>query len=104
MTQRGILPERFKNFRTPFGPIGETVFKRTYSHKMQNGNWETWPDSCVRIVDGNLALVKPEFIEPDERDKLLDLLLPFGILPAGRHLNASGVTGRQFLFNCHASG
>lgn len=104
MTQRGTLPERFKNFRTPFGPIGEKVFKRTYSHKMQNGQMETWPDACVRIVDGNLDLVDPKFIESDERDKLLDLLLPFGILPAGRHLNASGVKGRQFLFNCHASG
>src|SRR5690606_41290163 len=28
----------------------------------------------------------------------------FKILPAGRHLWASGVPGRQYLFNCHVSG
>lgn len=104
MSQRGTLPSRFNNFKVPFGPIGETVFKRTYSHLKADGKPETWPDAAVRVVDGNLGLVDEKFIEPDERDKLLDLLLPFGILPAGRHLNASGIKGRQFLFNCHASG
>src|SRR5690554_7171221 len=28
----------------------------------------------------------------------------FQIIPAGRHLWASGVKGRQYLFNCHVSG
>lgn len=101
---KGTLPEQFKDFRVPFGPIGEQVFKRTYSHVKAEGGKETWPEAVVRVVDGNLSLVEPKYIEPEEREKLIGLLLPFGILPAGRHLNASGLKGRQFLFNCHASG
>ncbi len=100
MDELGKLPPQFKNFKVPFGPIGETVFRRTYSHKMSDGRWEEWPDTVVRTVDGNIGLVDPKYIEEDERLKLIELLLPFGILPAGRHLNASGVKGRQFLFNC----
>ena len=104
MSQKGQLPEHLKNHQPNFGPIGETVFRRTYSLVKADGTKETWPDTVVRTVDGNLGLVNPEFIEPDERNKLIELLLKFGALPAGRHLNASGVKGRQFLFNCHASG
>ncbi len=104
MSRRGTLPEKFKNFVPKFGPIGETVFLRTYSHKKEDGGLETWPDTTVRAVDGNLALVDPQFIEEGERDKLIELLLTFSDIPAGRHLNASGVKGRQYLFNCHAAG
>jgi ribonucleoside-triphosphate reductase len=104
MSERGQLPEQFANVRTPWGPIGETVYKRSYSQVMSNGEKETYPDTVVRAVDGNLALVPEKFIEADERNKLIGLLLNFAALPAGRHLNASGMKGRQFLFNCHAAG
>ena len=104
MHERGLLPEQFANVRTPWGPIGETVYKRSYSQVMANGEKETYPDTVVRAVDGNLGLVQSKFIEEGERNKLIGLLLTFAALPAGRHLNASGMKGRQFLFNCHAAG
>lgn len=103
-TNRPITLEELKAERIPWGPIGETVYNRSYSQKKEDGKNETWPETVIRSVEGNLALVDKKFIEPDEREKLIRLLFPFGILPAGRHLNASGMKGRQFLFNCHASG
>lgn len=39
-----------------------------------------------------------------EYDELVSHMDRFAILPAGRHLWATGVKGRQFLFNCHVSG
>ena len=55
-------------------------------------------------MDGNLGLVNAKFIEKDEREKLIKLMLPFGVVPAGRHLYASGIQGKQYLNNCHGSG
>lgn len=101
---RPLTLEELKTERIPWGPIGETVFKRTYSQNKEDGTKEIWPETSIRSIEGNLALVDKKFIEPDEREKLIRLLFPFGILPGGRHLNASGMKGRQFLFNCHASG
>jgi ribonucleoside-triphosphate reductase len=92
-------------YKPAWGPIGEQVFIRSYARQVEGANRkETWPETVVRTVDGNLGLVDPRFIEDGERAKLIKLLLPFDALPAGRHLSASGVMGRQFLFNCHAAG
>lgn len=103
-TDRPITLEELMVERIPWGPIGETVYKRTYSQNKEDGKKEIWPETVIRAVEGNLALVDKKHIESDEREKLIRLLFPFGILPGGRHLNASGRKGRQFLFNCHASG
>jgi ribonucleoside-triphosphate reductase len=95
----------YKDFKPNWGPIGEQVFQRTYARDIEIlGRKESWAETVIRVVNGNLALVDPKFIEVGEREKLIDLLLNFAALPAGRHLNASGVKGRQFLFNCHAAG
>lgn len=104
MSQKGQLPEQFLNTKIPWGPIGENVYKRTYSQRRADGRKEVFPETVVRAVDGNLGLVDQAYIEADERDKLIGLLLSFAALPAGRHLNASGMTGRQYLFNCHGAG
>lgn len=124
MSTRDRLLEKYSNAIVPWGPIGEAVFKRTYSHIKKDGRKETWPEAVVRTVLGNVllsgralspaldahdegnvdALVAAGVIEEDEVEKLVELLMSFGDLPAGRHLNASGLFGRQFLFNCHASG
>lgn len=104
VTTKPTTLDDLKNERIPWGPIGETVYRRTYSQTKEDGQKEIWPETAIRAVDGNLGLVPEEFIEPDEREKLINLLFPFGALPAGRHLNASGMKGRQFLFNCHAAG
>lgn len=81
---------------------GEVVYSRTYSRTKPDGTRETWPETVERVVDGNLALAYPH--ERDERDHLIRMMTEFKIIPAGRHLWASGVKGRQYLFNCHVSG
>ncbi|WP_326827338.1 ribonucleoside-triphosphate reductase, adenosylcobalamin-dependent [Streptomyces sp. NBC_01751] len=87
-----------------FGPTGETVYERTYQRVKANGERESWADTVTRVVDGNLSLVPEKHREPGERERLIELMYDFKVLPAGRHLWASGVPGRQYLFNCHVSG
>lgn len=92
-----------------WGPTGRTVFERTYSRTKPNGEKETWRDTVARVVDGNLGLVYGDpsmWTEKvhEEAQALFDAMFNFEIIPAGRHLWASGVSGRQFLFNCHVSG
>lgn len=87
-----------------WGPSGEDVYNRTYSRTKPDGTKETWPETVNRVVDGNLMLVPPFEGESDEYLELKRLMENFSILPAGRHLWASGVKGRQFLFNCWHSG
>jgi len=87
-----------------WGPTGELVYQRTYSRVKPDGTKETWPETVERVVDGNLALVPERFQLPDERQQLIDMMLDFKILPAGRHLWASGVKNAQHLFNCWVAG
>ncbi|MDG4825991.1 ribonucleoside-triphosphate reductase, adenosylcobalamin-dependent [Asanoa sp. WMMD1127] len=92
-----------------WGPTGETVYTRTYQRPNPDGTRETWADTVNRVVTGNLGLV---YGEPDtwsaevqaEAEQLRAHMGDFRIIPAGRHLWASGVPGRQYLFNCHVSG
>ncbi len=86
-----------------WGPIGLEVFNRTYAQITPADTKETWAETVVRVVDGNLGLVDSRYVEPDEREALIKLLFDMGALPAGRHLSASGRKGRQFIFNCHVS-
>ncbi|WJN63144.1 ribonucleotide reductase [Streptomyces phage phiScoe44] len=93
----------------PFGPTGQTVYERTYSRTKANGEKETWPETVARVVEGNLSLVYGpragwDVTVSQEAEKLTSYMERFAILPAGRHLWASGVKGRQYLFNCHVSG
>lgn len=89
---------------TAFGPTGELVYNRTYSRTKPDGTKETWPETVERVVDGNLALVPERYQLVDERQDLIDLMLQFKILPAGRHIWASGVKNAQHLFNCWVAG
>lgn len=88
----------------PWGPTGELVYNRTYSRVKPDGSRETWPETVRRVVDGNLALVDKRFEAPGEREALGRMMQDFKILPAGRHLWASGVKNAQHLFNCWVSG
>lgn len=91
-----------------WGPSGQVVFERSYSRTKPDGSKETWFETVDRVVTGNLGLV---YGTPDqwgsevelEYRKLTDMMNSFKIIPGGRHLWASGVPGRQFLFNCHVS-
>lgn len=83
---------------------GKVVFERTYSRPKPDGSKETWPETVERVVNGNLALVPEKYHLKGEREALIKLITEFKLIPGGRHLWASGVKGRQFLFNCHVSG
>ncbi|MFE2997960.1 ribonucleoside-triphosphate reductase, adenosylcobalamin-dependent [Nocardia sp. NPDC059246] len=87
-----------------FTDTGRLVYERTYSRTKPDGTKEDWPETVRRVVDGNLALVPERYHEPDERDQLVSMMEELKILPAGRHLWASGVKGAQHLFNCWVSG
>jgi ribonucleoside-triphosphate reductase len=87
-----------------WGPTGELVYQRTYSRTLPDGTKETWPQTVERVVDGNLALVDERYQLEDERQQLIDMMLDFKILPAGRHLWASGVKNAEHLFNCWVAG
>ncbi|ASZ73933.1 ribonucleotide reductase [Gordonia phage ShayRa] len=88
----------------PWGPTGELVYNRTYSRTKPDGSKETWPETVARVVDGNLALVDSKYQIGNEREDLIRMMTEFKILPAGRHLWASGVKNAQHLFNCWVSG
>ena len=89
---------------TVFGPIGRTVYDRTYSRRRPDGTQEDWLDTVERVVMGNCALVPDEFIQDGERERLIELIGAMALLPAGRHLWTTGSPGRNFSFNCHHSG
>jgi len=78
------------------------VYERTYSRTKPDGTQETWPETVRRVVDGNLKLVAPRYIEEGEREALIDLIESFKVLPAGRHLKSSGVNDFA-LNNCWSS-
>lgn len=103
------LKENLITTAVPFGPTGQTVYERTYSRTKADGSRETWPETVRRVAAGNLSLVygSAEGWSADvraEHDELVELMDRFAVLPAGRHLWASGVKGRQYLFNCHVAG
>lgn len=83
---------------------GRTVYRRTYARTKPDGSLEDWPETVERVVNGNLALVPEKHHLKGEREALIKLITEFKIIPGGRHLWASGVKGRQYLFNCHVSG
>ena len=87
-----------------WGPVGETVHLRSYAMVKPSGEHEKWLETVERVVDGNLALVDTRFVEPNEREELVERIFEFDMLPGGRHLSMSGKPGRQFLFNCHVAG
>ena len=93
-----------RNILTNWGPTGQLVYDRTYSRVKPDGSKETWPETVERVVDGNLALVDERFQLDGERQNLIDMMLEFKILPAGRHLWASGVKNAEHLFNCWVAG
>jgi adenosylcobalamin-dependent ribonucleoside-triphosphate reductase len=87
----------------PFGPAGRVVFQRTYARTKDDGTKETWPETAARVARGNLNLVYGHQSEwsadvQREYDSLNYYMNNFAIIPAGRHLWASGVTSH--LFNC----
>lgn len=82
---------------------GKLVYDRTYARTKPDGTKETWPETVERVVDGNLAFVPSHNVEPGERDRLVEMMGEFKLVPAGRHLWATGAKGAQHLMNCWVS-
>jgi len=86
-----------------FGPLGEEVYKRTYSRTKADGSKESWPETVDRVVAGNVELAGFAGITEEDED-LRERIADFRVIPAGRHLWASGSGTGLGLFNCHRSG
>jgi hypothetical protein len=76
------------NDPTHFGPIGEDVYRRTYS-RVIDGKHEDWKDTVRRVVQGNAVL--DQYTDEVERREIIALMDRFALLPAGRHLWVTGV-------------
>lgn len=81
----------------------KTVYLRTYSRTKPDGSQESWADTVNRVVDGNLKLVAPRYIEEGEREALTEMIESFKVLPAGRHLKNSGINTFATM-NCWTAG
>jgi ribonucleoside-diphosphate reductase alpha chain len=94
----------------PFGPSGETVFNRTYSRPKPDGSQEAFQEMVKRVAEGNMALVAGTDTSKWSASQRLEVnafrthMENMALLPAGRHMWATGVKGRQYLFNCHVAG
>lgn len=82
--------------KTKWGPIGEDIYRRTYSRQQADGTYEAWPDTVARVVRGSTAV---GLVNWDEADRLSELISDFKLLPAGRHLWVTG-TGLPYTRNC----
>lgn len=90
--------------RSAWGAQGELVYNRTYSRPKPGGEFENWVETVIRVADGNLNLVDEKHQLYNERKDLINMMSDFKVIPAGRHLWASGVRGREYLFNCWVAG
>lgn len=79
-----------------WGPIGEDVYRRTYSRQQEDGTFETWPDTIARVVRGSTSV---GIVKSNEAERLTELITGFKMLPAGRHLWITG-TGLPYTRNC----
>lgn len=116
-----------------WGPVGETVFDRTYARPIYKRDpetgkpltdafgvkvledWWTWArpthdrdnehfgEMCRRVVQGNLAYAPERTAQPGEELEMFTLMYRMGGTPAGRHLWITG-TGLPFSRNCWAAG
>ena len=84
------------NTATEWGPIGQDVYKRTYSRQQLDGSYEQWNDTVARVVAGSTAVGQ---VNPGEAERLAELIQSFKMLPAGRHLWITG-TGLPYTRNC----
>lgn len=85
-----------------FGPLGETVFERTYARDTDHG-LESWSEVIDRVVRGNSEL-GPLPPGRGEQAQLRAHLLDMRLQPAGRHLWATGARTSLGLFNCFRAG
>ena len=88
--------EKYKTITPPFGypPLGELVYRRTYSRTLDDGSKEDWWQTVRRVVEGTYSLQK-EHIQSfhlgwdDEHgqrsaQEMYDLIFNMKFLPPGK--------------------
>ncbi|KAK8796720.1 hypothetical protein WA538_005914 [Blastocystis sp. DL] len=94
--------DKYKTLQPPFGyaPLGELVYRRTYSRTLEDGSKEDWWQTVRRVVEGTYSLQK-EHIQAfrlgwdDEHgqrsaQEMYDLIFNMKFLPPGRGLWVMG--------------
>lgn len=104
-----ITPEFLATYadKTPpwgFGGLGEVVYARTYSRKKDDGNFETWPETLARVVNGAIEIGTP--YSQDEAERLFDHMFHLRGSVSGRALWQLGTPlvrnmGAASLNNCY---
>lgn len=72
--------------------LAQIVYKRTYA-RADSGVVENWKETTDRVIDGNLRIVDPKFIAPNEGEELKRFMLDRKAMPAGRGIWFSGSPG-----------
>ena len=73
---------KYKTVQPPFGymPLGELVYRRTYSRKLEDGTNEDWWQTVQRVVEGTYSLQKEHIRSFQE---MYDLMFNMKFLPPG---------------------
>lgn len=76
--------------------LAKIVYKRTYA-RSDSGVQESWEQTTKRVVSGNINIMSPEYILPNEGEQLEQLMLDRKAMPAGRGIWFSGTQGHKRL-------
>jgi len=83
------------HWKTPFA---ETIFQNKYAQ----GNNDTWPKLCKRLIDdvcGTRKNTLPELMTKEDRKQLLQYMIEMKFIPGGRYLYYAG-RPLHFYNNC----
>ena len=90
--------DKYKTVQPPFGyaPLGELVYHRTYSRKLEDGTNEDWWQTVQRVVEGTYSLQKEHIRSfhlgwDDEHgqrsaQEMYDLMFNMKFLPPGKSM------------------
>lgn len=88
--------ENYVDIEPPWGPLGEFVYLRTYSRKLEENRNEKWWETVRRVVEGTINIQKEHCAKlrlPWKNAKaqrsaqiMYDKIFNFKFLPAGRGL------------------
>ena len=97
--------KKYKNKTTPWGfnGLGYIIYKRTYSRLKEDGNYEEWPETILRCING-AQKIGADYTR-EEMERLFDYLFNLKCNFAGRMLWQLGTTsieryGGNSLLNC----
>lgn len=101
---------KYEGLEPKWGQVGAVTYKRTYSRPIYDGDKivsrESWLDTCVRVIEGNMNLVQNDPTATKEwAVRALDLMYNMSWLPPGRGLWMMGteyakMRGGDALNNC----